>query len=282
MKKVVIKIIERFWPELAAGYHLPMLAIVKAIADPPAGGQECTFERPHYAVDVQLLKSDLTEDSEMPLIRDVPITFPAAAGNRGFVGFPQPGTIVELAFAFGMQDKPFIRSVLPYALQLPAIDDKAQRWQQTPESYQEIDAQNNWRRVTDQNIEDRAEINITIDAGKNIDVSAEVKITRRAGVSIEEYAGLTWNRETLGVTSERSGVEHEIIAPLIWIGNDASNLLRLCSDHMAKLIATLEAVAEHTHPHPYGETGAPSQADAFGEIKDSTEEVKLLLDAFTK
>lgn len=258
MKKIVRKIVERLWPELVAGYHLPLLAVVKEIANPPKNGEDFSFETPHYAVDVQLLLPDLSEDTEMPLIRDVPVTFPAGAAGRGFVGFPQPGTIVELAFAFGMQDKPFIRSVLPYNLKLPILDELSQRWQQTAESFQEVDAEGNWLRTTDQNITNHADKNITEKAGEN------------------------WSRETGFKTSERSGVEHELKAPLIYIGNEGSNLLRLCSTHMAQLIALCETLAAHTHPHPLGSTSAPSEAGAINQIKELTAEVKSLLDAFTK
>lgn len=266
MKKVIKKIVSRLWPELVAGYHLPLLAIVKDIACPPKNGEEFSFETPYYAVDVQMLRSDLSEDTEMPLIRDVPVCFPAAAPSRGFVGLPQPGTIVELAFAFGMQDKPFIRSVLPYSLQLPAIDDKSQRWQQSATSFQEVDADGNWNRETDQNIADHA--------GKNI--------KREATENITEKAGINWTRETLFKTSERSGVEHEIKAPLVYIGNDSNNLLRLCSEHMTQLIALCATLATHTHKYPNGVTESPIQADAINQINSLTAEVKALLDIFTK
>ncbi len=38
MKDAVEKIVAAKWPELASRLHLPLLAVVTAIADPPAAG----------------------------------------------------------------------------------------------------------------------------------------------------------------------------------------------------------------------------------------------------
>lgn len=157
LKNAIRKIIERLWPELASGTHLPLLAAVVAVPDPPAGGENCAENRPRYAVDVRLLLPNGKIDEKMPVIREVPVAMMAAAPNRGFAGLPQPGTVVEIAFAFGMQSKPFIRSVLPYNIELPAIDDQAMRWQQSGASFQEVDRDGNWKRTTDADIADTAQ-----------------------------------------------------------------------------------------------------------------------------
>ena len=167
MKKAVENIVAKRWPEIPNRMHLPLWAVVTAVSDPPTGGENCTAERPFYAVDVQLLKDDGSADLDMPTLRDIPVAMTGAAPGRGFATLPQPGTIVELAFAFGRQDKPFIRSVMPYNLPLPAIDALSQRWQQTPASFQQADAAGNWTRETNLTITDRAAVEISTVAPKH-------------------------------------------------------------------------------------------------------------------
>ena len=69
LKQVIRKIVERLYPELAAGLHLPILAVVIGVPDPPSGGEMCSEETPKYAVDIRLLKSNFTIDEAMPLMR---------------------------------------------------------------------------------------------------------------------------------------------------------------------------------------------------------------------
>ena len=156
MKNTIRKIVLRMFPELDSGTHLPQLAVVTGIPDPPKSGEVCDEFQPRYAVDVRLLHPSGRIDEDMPLIRDVPVAMCAAAPDRGFAALPQPGTVVEIAFAFGMQTKPFIRSILPYNLKLPAIDAESQRWQQSATSFQEVDRTGNWRRQTAGEIVDQA------------------------------------------------------------------------------------------------------------------------------
>ena len=157
IKHMIKNIVERIWPELASGTHLPLLAAVVSVPDPPTSGEKCVDNRPRYAVDVRLLLPNGQIDEKMPVIRDVPVAMQAAAPGRGFAGLPLPGTVVELAFAFGMQSKPFIRSVIPYNIELPAIDDQAMRWQQSADSFQEVDRAGNWKRTTNADIADTAQ-----------------------------------------------------------------------------------------------------------------------------
>lgn len=211
------------YPEIAAGFHLPQLAAVVNIPDPPGNGEICDEFRPYYAVDIRLLLPNGQVDPEMPLMRDVPVAINGAAPDRGFASLPQPGTIVELAFAFGMQTKPFIRSVLPYRLKLPKIDAASQRWQQSAVSFQEVNATGHWRRVTAETITDHAGTDLLRIAGRNV--------------------------------TESAGMEYSMQAPKIWIGSPADNFLQIVADFMAATIAAFQILAVHTHT---GNLGAPT------------------------
>lgn len=157
MKNMIRKIVLRLWPELGSGAHLPQLAVVVEVPDPPANGETHSHERPFYAVSCRLLKKDFSIDADMPVLRDVPVAMAGAAAARGFAALPGEGTIVEIAFAFGCQSKPFIRTILPFGLQLPAIDKRAMRIQQSAASFQEVDGAGNWKRQTSGSISDQAQ-----------------------------------------------------------------------------------------------------------------------------
>ena len=217
----------RMYPELESGFHLPLLAAVVKVPDPPKGGEICGEFRPYYAVDVRLLLPNGEIDSDMPLMRDVPVAMTGAAPDRGFSVLPQPGTVVELAFAFGMQTKPFIRSVLPYRLKLPKIDEASQRWQQSAASFQQVDADGHWRRETSATITDQA----------------GTDMIRTAGLKITETAGM----------------EYSMQSPKIWLGSAGDNFLQIVSDFMAATIAAFTAVAAHTHTGNMGSPTSPPE-----------------------
>ncbi|MCK4982798.1 MAG: hypothetical protein KAS17_07725 [Victivallaceae bacterium] len=162
MKTMIKKIVLRFWPELESGTHLPQLAVVTDAPDPPTAGETHSHERPHYAVNCRLLTKNMEIDESMPILRDIPVAMTGAAAARGLAGLPGEGTIVEIAFAFGCQSKPFVRSVLPYGMDLPAIDKRSMRWQQNKTDFQEVDKDGNWTRKTSGSIFDQAQkINLT-------------------------------------------------------------------------------------------------------------------------
>lgn len=241
LKEVVRKTVLRLFPELAAGLHLPVWAVVITVPDPPAGGETYTEFAPKYAVDVRLLKPNLEIDGDMPLLRDVPVAMSAAAPERGFAALPQPGTIVELAFAFGMQTRPYIRAVLPLGLKLPAIDDRSMRWQQSAASFQEVDAGGSWRRETSGTITDQA-------AGD---------ILRQSAATITDQAALVKNS----------------IAPKHWIGSEADNFLQIVADFMTTVTGCFNILAQHTHPVSDGTAKEPNQSgDIAGKSAEGTAE----------
>lgn len=207
MKNLIKKVVLRLWPELDSGTHLPRLAVVVHIPDPPAAGGVCTPERPRYAVDVRMLTPDMVMDEAMPLLRDVPVAMTGSADHRGFAALPQPGTIVEIAFAFGRQSLPFVRSVLPDHLALPAIDARSQKWQQTAGTFQEVDAVGNWLRLAEEDI---------------IDVAA-------------------------GDIESSAGGDMVLTASKLWVGSGSDNFLQIVADFMVSTRAALATLAAHTH-----------------------------------
>jgi hypothetical protein len=56
MNETLKKQIARAFPELIAGYHLPVMAEVIKIQDAPKAGGICNNFRPRYAVDVHDFK----------------------------------------------------------------------------------------------------------------------------------------------------------------------------------------------------------------------------------
>ena len=208
MRNLIRKVALRLWPELESKTHLPLLAVVIQIPDPPGDGGTSTAERPRYAVDLRMLTPELAVDEAMPLLRDVPVALTGAANGRGFAALPQPGTIVEVAFAFGRQSLPFVRSVLPEKLSLPAIDGLAQCWQQSSAALQHVDAAGSWTRLSPGNIHDGAG----------------------------------------GTISSAAGAAHVTTAPQLWFGSDSENFLALVSEFMATTATALALLAGHTHP----------------------------------
>ncbi|MEW5248700.1 hypothetical protein [Microbulbifer discodermiae] len=116
------RLLDRAYPDLKSRLHLPLLAQVVAVSDPPAQPQLADAYRPRFAVDVQLLDEQGQPDRAVPVFRSVPLPLAYAGNERGQFGFPEPGALVELAFAFGRPDQPFIRTLLGRHMGLPALD----------------------------------------------------------------------------------------------------------------------------------------------------------------
>ncbi|ABC27284.1 conserved hypothetical protein [Hahella chejuensis KCTC 2396] len=154
MDEEIKKIVLRMFPELSGNLHLPRLAKVVAISDPLQKPELCDRFRPRYAVDVRVLSPQGEEDPELPLYRCLPL--PASYGGieRGQYGFPEPGTIVEVAFAYGLPDQPFIRTVLGQGLGAPGVQPGDLVWQQSEAVRQRVSAKGDWLRETHGDITD--------------------------------------------------------------------------------------------------------------------------------
>jgi hypothetical protein len=144
--------IVRQFPELAAGYHLPVMAEVTAISDAPKTGGVSDNYRPRLAVDVQLLNSSYQETGIK--LDAVPVGIVGGGDERGFFALPKKGTIVELAWLNGSPERPFVRSILGERQALPQMDAEDMVWQQSQAARQSVDKAGNWIRETDQKITD--------------------------------------------------------------------------------------------------------------------------------
>lgn len=156
MEDAIRRAVERQFPELTGGYHLPRFAQVTAVADAPADAGICDDFRPRYAVDIIVLGPDDAPDPAMPPLTGVPLPLPTGGEEMGIYAFPEEGTRVVVCFAYGMPNKPYIQSILPHGLSMPKVPKGDQVWQQSSTAQQRVDADGNWLRQTDGKIRDQA------------------------------------------------------------------------------------------------------------------------------
>jgi len=156
MEDAIRRAVERQFPELTGGYHLPRFARVTAVADAPADAGICDDFRPRYAVDIEVLGADDEPDPAMPQLKGVPLPLPTGGEDMGIYAFPEEGTRVVVCFAYGLPNKPYIQSILPHGLTMPKVPNGHQVWQQSEAVQQRVDADGNWLRQTDGKIRDQA------------------------------------------------------------------------------------------------------------------------------
>jgi len=154
MDEQIKRINERNHQQLFSKMDLPVIARVVAISDPLNTESLSEKFRPRYAVDLQVLRTTGEPDELLPVFRSVPLPLAAAGLERGAMGFPEPGTMVELAFAWGLPSKPFVRTILSEGLSLPKIEVGEMVLQAAPGVFQRADTAGNWIRETDANIFD--------------------------------------------------------------------------------------------------------------------------------
>lgn len=188
IREAIKKVIQRFYPEIDAGLHLPICAVVTSIPDAPEKSSNSDPYRPRLAVNIKLLDRHLREEEKQPELKGVPISIPAAGMERGLTGFPKPGTIVEIAFMYGDLSKPFVRSIMPYRLTLPETDADSLKLQQNINSFQKVDRSGNWERQTNGKITDDSKTHVTNTINKLQTIVNE--ITRVKAHSKENVSGL--------------------------------------------------------------------------------------------
>lgn len=156
MDDAIRRSVERQFPELSGGYHLPRFARVVAVADAPSGAGICDDFRPRYAVDIQVLLPDGEPDPDLPMLAGVPLPLPTGGEEMGIYAFPEEGTQVVVCFAYGLPHKPYIQTILPHGLSMPKVPKGDQVWQHSEACQQRVDADGNWLRQTDGKIKDKA------------------------------------------------------------------------------------------------------------------------------
>ncbi|WJV21646.1 MULTISPECIES: hypothetical protein [Pseudomonas] len=156
MEDAIRRSVERQFPELTGGYHLPRFARVIAVADAPAAAGICDDFRPRYAVDIEVLGPDDEPDPAIPILSGVPLPLPTGGEEMGIYAFPEENTRVVVCFAYGLPNKPYIQSILPHGLSMPQVPKGDQVWQHSEACQQRVDADGNWLRQTDGKIQDKA------------------------------------------------------------------------------------------------------------------------------
>ncbi|WP_257982750.1 hypothetical protein [Shewanella sp. GutDb-MelDb] len=233
-------------PELSGRYHLPCWGKVIALPELPTVDGECASDAfyPRYAVDVQLLDEDGNESTSTAL-HAVPLPLPGAGNKAGRLEPPAIGAIVEIGFAYGRPDKPFIRCVLPFGWDLPAIKEGESRNQVRDGVYQHVDDKGNFENKTDESLTDII--------GKVAELQCK---TRKVTANIEQ--------------------DHR--SPKTWLGSEGENVLKLLSE----LMATVSALASTCASHKHGSSPTPNQAGDFSSQASQANSQKGRLDPITK
>ena len=253
MEKAIHRIIRKLFPELTGQLHLPRWGRVVALPELPTEDGERGSDPfyPRYAVDVQLIDENGTDTKSKPL-QAVPLPLPGAGDKAGRLEPPANDSIVEIGFAYGRADKPFIRTVLPFGWDLPAIKEGETRTQVRDGVYQYIDDQGNFENKTDKSLND----------------------------IIGDLAQLECKTRKVTASAEQ---EHK--SPKTWIGSDGENVLKLLSELMATVSALANVCATHTHlgvAAGPAKTAAPEQAGDFSGKASEADAQKSRLDPITK
>jgi len=253
MEKVINRIIRRLFPELTGQLHLPRWGKVVALPELPTEDGERASDAfyPRYAVDVQLLDENGTA-TKSKVLQAVPLPLPGAGNKAGRLEPPAINSIVEIGFAYGRPDKPFIRTVLPFGWDLPAIKEGESRVQVRDGVYQHIDEQGNFENKTDESMK-----NII---GKLAELQCQ---TRKVTASIEQ--------------------DHR--SPKTWLGSNDENVLKLLSELMATVTQLANTCASHKHSGVAtgsGKTGVPDVASTFTSKATDANAQKERLDPITK
>ncbi|MEV3807893.1 hypothetical protein ACV1DG_08110 [Aeromonas hydrophila] len=280
--------IEGEFPELADNMHLPKFGRVEAISDSATAGQLNDPFRPRYAVDVQLLGEDGQPDKATPLYRAVPLPVQFGGQEQGLLQFPIEGTMVELGFAFGRADRPFIRTVLGSGWPLPDIAPGEQLQQQRAEVFSRTDTVGNLSRHTDRRLYDHAlqmhhqSDNYLGEHGQHRLQVAQHSIEEVGGLKLIEALGavelLAGDDLTLGSLGNMSqttagdlvevvgqlrrtvaGELQHLEAPRSWMGTEGVNIFRL----LLQLMNVVEQLAAATASHTHGSGPAPGNSGAM-------------------
>nr|VFJ42982.1 MAG: hypothetical protein BECKFM1743A_GA0114220_1000339 [Candidatus Kentron sp. FM]VFJ43735.1 MAG: hypothetical protein BECKFM1743C_GA0114222_1000339 [Candidatus Kentron sp. FM]VFK05706.1 MAG: hypothetical protein BECKFM1743B_GA0114221_1000339 [Candidatus Kentron sp. FM] len=309
MDEAILALIRRNYPELTARFHLPIFARVTGITEPQKDGDLADDFRPRYAVDVEVLQEDGKPDPDFPGLLDVPLPVPMGGPEQGIYGKPAIGTWVEIGFAYGSPNRPFVRCVLPHGLSLPALEESEHRWQQCVGRYQWITTDGSWYRVTEQTIIDDAyrierwahqlseafkvsetaiEGNHTVDvggverrkadSGMEIQTGGQMAITALEGIQVSSGSDVTETiarrKDSIAKDTQRIRVDD---GGLIWLGNRTENTLRLLSALMQVVINLAEISKRHTHG---GQT--PDQFNEYQQQESTGIDLKARQDSMTE
>ncbi|WP_424408117.1 hypothetical protein [Pasteurella sp. PK-2025] len=273
---------EKTFPELAGGYHLPRYAKVVGVADPSGAGDISDPFRPKYAVELQLLDEHGEVDQTVPVYPAVPLPVTSTGSQGGDFAFPEVGTVVEVGFAYGRSDKPFVRTMLAQDKTIPSVEVGEQLKQQRPEVYERTDAAGNKTRETDQQIKDKSFTRViecdqetkTIGTSeKTVDADADEMIGGNKSVSVVgNYDETTASNKSTGVggklqeriagVAERvSDTKNKFTAPLSYMGTGGQNIFRI----LEELIQIVAEIADTASSHTHNGSPPPDQGEQFSQ-----------------
>lgn len=284
MEDAIRRSVERQFPELTGGYHLPRFARVVGVADAPAGAGICDDFRPRFAVDLELLGEDDEPDPELPVLAGVPLPMPMGGDEMGFFAFPEEGTRVVVSFAYGLPSKPFIQAILPHGLSLPKVPKGDQVWQHSEATQQRADADGNWLRQTDGRIRDQSidrevesltntehhqssKVEVddhssesvggikTIEAigalkllsGGSASLAALDDLHLASGRDLNQVVGQKLNLTVGGELQERINGARRSIASQTWLGSESVNVLQVLCDLIDLVTEMNGQIAAHVH-----------------------------------
>ncbi|MBU2707722.1 hypothetical protein KCM76_17145 [Zooshikella marina] len=293
MVDAIKRIVLSLFPELAGNYHLPRYGRVVAISDTPKQGDLCDDFRPHYAVDVEVLDAQGKPDKKLPILHSLMVPMASAGQEQGFYGLPEVGTQVVVGFAYGLPNKPFIQHVLPHGLSLPGLEQREQRWQQHPISYQRCDQSGAWERLTDTSIKDECQhyqletihqethtqsqqttiaehSTETIGGSKTLEAMGALKLhsggtAELAAIDNLKVATGNDSHTVVGKDMQEhiNGIKHSLAklkqitqvkdGGKVWLGNESDNVLQLLSEFMAVVEQAFLGLSTHDHT-PAGPT----------------------------
>lgn len=275
--------IERLYPELSSGLHLPKFARVQDVAENATAGSVADPYRPRYAVDLQLLDADGKPVKNTPVYPAVPLPVPMAGNDSGVFSYPPAGSMVEIGFTDGRPDKPFIRQTLAQGNSLPDVKPGEQLQQQRAEVSQRVSVAGDWIRQTDQAIvESSMSRSITADTEtrevvtrtttiKASDTTTVVGSAVLMAGAIQQITTGDYSVGARNVITSISGDLKEKIAglrqavasarqeyksPETWLGSESVNVLALLIETLDTVATLASQVADHTHP----DTGKPENA----------------------
>lgn len=298
MERIMSRLVKKAFPELAGGLHLPRFAEVVAARETPKGGEICDEFRPVYAVDVQVLDENGEPDSAFPVLKDMALPMAVAGNEMGMAAFPENGTWVEIGFAYGSPNKPFIRSIHPHGRSQIPVERGEMRLQHSAASFQRIDKDGNHERRTDQdtiedslkrlisaveNVETYTKSTRTIEADDTETVGGIKKIVADMGMRLT--SGQRFDLSALGDFNIISKVKFRSLAPKSWVGSNNENVLIQLSELMQLVINLCNILEAHTHSGVQpggGNTAAPVQASNIHTVGTDTGGVKTRLDGITE
>ena len=298
MEEAIRRSVERQFPELTGGYHLPRFARVVGVADAPVSAGICDDFRPRYGVDLELLDENDEPDPALPVLAGVPLPLSVGGDEMGFLGFPEEGTRVVVCFAYGLPSKPYVQTILPHGMSLPKVPKGDLVWQHSEAAQQRVDADGNWLRQTDGRIRDKSidrEVESLTNTERHQSSTVEIDDHSKESVggikSIEALGALKLlsggsaslaalddlhlasgrdlnlvvaqklNATIGGDMQERIQGIRRSLAPQTWLGSEGVNVLQILCDLLDLVQQMNMQLASHTHVP--GTAPSPADAAAF-------------------